>query len=241
MLIIPAIDLKSGKVVRLFQGKYEKETVYSQDAEGIARGFEEQGARLIHVVDLDGAKSGRPENLHIVESVAKTVSIPIELGGGIRTRETADEALKRGVSRVIIGTRAVKADTFVKELVAEFGNRVIAGVDAAGGVVRVEGWTKGAGVSVSDLLKRLEENGVETIIYTDTGRDGTLTGPNMEEIKKVLESTKMKVVASGGVSSYDDLRKLSVLEEPGLAGIIVGKALYERRIDLREAIIKYQN
>lgn len=237
MLIIPAIDLKDGKVARLRRGDFKFEKVYSNDPMGVARKWEAAGAKRIHLVDLDGAVSGEFKNLPLIEDILKTVKVPVELGGGVRSEEVIEEALKRGISYVIIGTRLVD-EKFSKKIIKKYGGKLIMGVDAKDGKVAVSGWTKTTELDYVEFIKRLEGQGAKTVIFTDIAKDGMLQGPNTEAIKKVLEATSLDVIASGGVSSIDDLLILKRLEPKGLIGAIVGKALYENRIDLKEAIKK---
>jgi len=235
MLVIPAIDLKDGKVARLTRGDFKFEKVYSDDPIGIAKKWEAAGARRIHLVDLDGAVSGEFKNLPLIEEILKNIKVPVELGGGVRSEEVIEEALKRGISYVIIGTRLAD-EAFSKRVIKKFGDKLIMGVDARNGKVAVSGWTKTTEIDYVDFIKRLEEQGARTVIFTDIAKDGMLQGPNVEAIKRVLDATSIEVIASGGVSSIDDLLILKRLEVKGLTGAIVGKALYENRIDLKEAI-----
>lgn len=237
MLVIPAIDLKDGKVARLRRGDFKFEKVYSDDPIGVAGKWEAAGARRIHLVDLDGAVSGEFKNLPLIEEILKTVKVPVELGGGVRSEEVIEDALKRGVSYVIIGTRLVD-EKFSKKIIKKYGGKLIMGVDAKDGKVAVAGWTKTTELDYVEFIKRLEGQGAKTVIFTDIAKDGMLQGPNTEAIKKVLDATSLDVIASGGVSSIDDLLILKRLEVKGLIGAIVGKALYENRIDLKEAIKK---
>jgi phosphoribosylformimino-5-aminoimidazole carboxamide ribotide isomerase len=235
MLVIPAIDLKDGKVARLRRGDFKFEKVYSNDPMGVAKKWEAAGARRIHLVDLDGAVSGEFKNLPLIEQILKTVKVPVELGGGVRSEAVIEDALKRGVSYVIIGTRLVD-EAFSKKIIKKYGDKLIMGVDAKDSKVAVAGWTKTTELDYVDFIKHLEGQGAKTVIFTDIAKDGMLQGPNVEAIKKVLDATSLGVIASGGVSSIDDLLVLKRLEIKGLIGAIVGKALYEGRIDLKEAI-----
>lgn len=235
MLVIPAIDLKDEKVARLTRGDFKFEKIYSDDPLGIAKKWEAAGARRIHLVDLDGAVSGEFKNLPLIEEILKTVKVPVELGGGVRSEAVVEEALKRGVSYVIIGTRLVD-EKFSKKIIKKYGDKLIMGVDAKNGKVAVAGWTKTTELDYVEFIKRLQGQGAKTVIFTDIAKDGMLQGPNTEAIKKVLEAASLDVIASGGVSSIDDLLILKRLEVKGLVGAIVGKALYENRINLKEAI-----
>jgi phosphoribosylformimino-5-aminoimidazole carboxamide ribotide isomerase len=237
MLVIPAIDLKDGKVARLRRGDFKFEKVYSDDPIGVAMKWEAAGARRIHLVDLDGAVSGEFKNLPLIEQILKTVKVPVELGGGVRSEEVIDEALKRGVSYVIIGTRLVD-EKFSQKIIKKYGDKLIMGVDAKDGKVAVAGWTKTTELDYVEFIKRLEGQGAKTVIFTDIAKDGMLQGPNVDAIKKVLDAVSLDVIASGGVSSIDDLLILKRFENKGLIGAIVGKALYENKVDLKEAIQK---
>jgi phosphoribosylformimino-5-aminoimidazole carboxamide ribotide isomerase len=239
MLIIPAIDIKDGKVVRLCQGKFENKKVYSRDPAKIARQWQEAGAKLIHIVDLDGAATGKPKNLPAVKKILKSISVPVELGGGIRNIGVIDSLVKAGVSRVILGTSAVEDRGFLKKALAKFRNKIIVSVDAKGTTILTKGWLESfTGFSLLDFALDLKKMGVKQLIYTDVSKDGMLKGPNLRAISNLLEKTGIEVIASGGVSSLGDLIRLKALEKKGLAGVIVGKALYEGKFTLVEAINK---
>ena len=235
MLVIPAIDLKDGKVTRLTRGDFKLEKVYSDDPINVAKKWEAAGARRIHLVDLDGAISGEFKNLPLIQEIQKSISIPVELGGGVRSEKVIEEALFIGISYVIIGSRLVD-ENFSKRVIKKFGDKLIMGVDAKDGKVAVSGWTKTTELDYVEFIKRLEGRGAKTVIFTDIAKDGMLQGPNFDALKRVLDETSVDVIASGGVSSIDDLLKLKRLETKGLIGAIVGKALYEKRFDLKEAI-----
>ena len=222
-------------MVRLEQGLAERETIYAESPLEIAKKWASAGAELIHVVDLDGAFCGRLKSLGVVKEIADNVNTRIELGGGIRDEASIKAAFDSGVNQVVIGTRAFDS-RFLKKMSNAFKDRIVVGIDARGGVVFTKGWLVGTKTRAIDLAKAIEECGIETINYTDISKDGMLSGPNMDGLKEVLKSTRMKVVVSGGVSTLDDVRKLKDLESEGLAGIIIGKALYEGKIDLAEAI-----
>ncbi len=239
MQIIPAIDILGGKVARLTRGDFKFEKVYADDPLPIAGKWEAAGAAWIHVVDLDGAKSGEFKNLDLIEKVATSVNADIELGGGVRDKKTIASALSKGIKRVIIGTRATD-EAFVKEAAQEFGDKVIFGVDAREGKIAVSGWTKTTEFETIDFVKRLESLGAKTIVFTDILKDGTLSGPNIKALKEVIGATSMDVIASGGVSSIDDLVKLKGLKPKAPVAAIVGKALYENKLDLKEAIRRCQ-
>lgn len=235
MLVIPAIDLRDGKVARLRRGDFKFEKVYSDDPIGIAKKWEAAGAKRIHLVDLDGAVSGEFKNWPTVESIIKNISVPVELGGGVRTEEVIDTALEKGVSYVIMGTRLIDED-FSRRVIKRYGDKLIMGVDAKDGKVAVSGWQKTTEFGYIEFIQRLIGLGATTVIFTDIAKDGMLQGPNTEAVRKVLDETDADVIASGGVSSIDDLLILKRLEVKGLVGAIVGKALYEGKFDLKEAI-----
>ena len=235
MLIIPAIDIKNGKCVRLIQGDPLRETVYSDDPVDMAMRFEDAGASLIHVVDLDGAFKGTPVNRDAVASIAKSIAIPIEIGGGIRSADSVAYYQSMGISRVIVGT-VIFQDSF-KNIIDKFLNILIAGVDAKNSFVATHGWKKVSSDQSIDVIKGINTLGIHKVIYTDISTDGMLSGPNMRALGNILSEIKdIELIASGGVSSMKDIEKLAQLEESGLKGCIIGKAIYDRRIDLREAI-----
>ena len=235
MLLLPAIDLMSGEVVRLRQGKADQKTVYSRDPAAFARRWEEEGGDYLHVVDLDAAFTGEQRNLEAVHALCAAVSFPVELGGGIRTVEAARRAIEAGVSRVIIGTRAAESLAFVTELAAELGSaRVAVGIDAKNGLVSVKGWTEESQLTALDLARRAEDAGAGTIIYTDIATDGMMSGPNFAETEKMLGALGCQLIASGGVSSVSDVLRLGRM--PGLYGCIIGKALYDGALNLRELV-----
>ncbi len=237
MLVVPAVDIKDGELVRLWQGDFEKAKSYSQDPISAAKGWAEKGARLIHVVDLDGARSGKSKNLDIAAEIAGSVSCPVELGGGIRTRGAIEEVLDRGIARVVLGTVVSEDPAFTRDMVVSFGDKVVISIDAKDGIVRAKGWSQVTKLPAVECGKRMLEFGVKTIIYTDIARDGTLMGPNIEAIERFLDSVVgLEVFASGGIASLEDLKCLKRLESKGLAGVIVGKALYEGKIDFEEAM-----
>ncbi|MBN2830742.1 MAG: 1-(5-phosphoribosyl)-5-[(5-phosphoribosylamino)methylideneamino]imidazole-4-carboxamide isomerase [Candidatus Omnitrophica bacterium] len=236
MLIIPAIDLKDGAVVRFVQGRFNKK-VYSNDPVKVARQWVSQGAQFLHIVDLDGAFSGSPKNLKLLKEIVKAVSVPVEFGGGVRNLQAVKDILKIGVAKVVLGTKAVEDEAFLKKAFLNFKHRIIVGVDAKKGKVMVRGWKKG--YKNTDAVKfclSLKKTGFNEIIYTDTLKDGTLQGPNIKEIKKILKVTGLKVVASGGISKLGDLGKLRKLEKEGLKAAIIGKALYEGKFTLSQAL-----
>ncbi|MCC8024227.1 MAG: 1-(5-phosphoribosyl)-5-[(5-phosphoribosylamino)methylideneamino]imidazole-4-carboxamide isomerase [Clostridium sp.] len=238
MQLYPAIDLKNGQCVRLRQGEFNNITVYSETPDKVAAYWEEQGATFLHLVDLDGALAGHSVNEGVIRKIAQTVSIPIEIGGGIRTEESIANMLDLGVKRVIIGTKAVERPEFLMEMAGKFGaDAIVAGVDAKNGMVAVEGWEKVSALRASELCLTMKQLGVKHIVYTDISRDGMLTGPNVEATRKLTEETGLDVIASGGVSSMEDLE---ALYNAGISGAIIGKALYENRINLRKAVEQFE-
>lgn len=233
MILLPAIDLMSGEVVRLRQGKAEEKTVYSRDPAAFARRWEAEGGDYLHVVDLDAAFTGEQRNLEAVRAICAAVKFPVELGGGIRDVTAAERAIDAGVSRVIIGTKAAESLAFVSQLAAAFGGaRVAVGIDAKNGKVSVKGWTEESALTALDLARRAEDAGAGTIIYTDIATDGMMAGPNFAETEKMLDALGCQLIASGGVSSLADVQRLSRM--PGLYGCIIGKALYDGALNLRE-------
>jgi phosphoribosylformimino-5-aminoimidazole carboxamide ribotide isomerase len=235
MLIIPAIDLINGECVRLEQGDYAKKTVYSSDPVQTARAFADAGAEMLHIVDLDGARDGFPQNLDVIERIAGAVSIPIELGGGLRNLSAVEAAFAAGAARAVLGTAVLDEPDWFKQAIAKYGERIVVGIDARNGMVAVKGWLETTTVPALELIERMKTLGVEEIIYTDIARDGMLTGPNLDALKEVGQAG-IKIVASGGVSSLDDIRNLRSLSSYGVYAVIIGKALYTNQIDLAEAV-----
>lgn len=231
--IIPAIDIKDGRCVRLYQGDYERMTVFANDPVAMAQHWAALGAERLHVVDLDGAKVGRPSNAQIVFAIVRSVGIPVQLGGGLRDRPSVDAALNLGVDRVILGTAAIMSPELIGELVATYGERVAVAVDARMGWVAGHGWQETSQIQATELVKRMGDAGVRQVIYTDIIRDGTLQGPNVEALADLVALAGPSIVASGGVSSIDDLVRLA---EAGACGAIVGQALYTNVIDLPMAL-----
>jgi len=241
MIIIPAIDIKNGKCVRLLQGRMDAETVFSDDPAAMGNRWESEGAELIHVVDLDGAVGKRPVNLDTIRLIIDRVNVPIQVGGGIRDIETVRMYMEQGVSRVVIGTEAIKNPDLVKNACSEFPGQVVVGIDAMGGKVAIEGWTKTTGVTAVELARQFEDCGVAAINFTDIERDGMRTGPNLKETEKLALSISIPVVASGGVSSIEDIKNLAPLESAGVVGVISGRALYDGSLDLKAAIAIFNN
>lgn len=235
MLIFPAIDIRGGKAVRLYKGDFSQETVFGEPEEMAAK-WEALGGQYLHLVDLDGARAGKSINLDVVKKIISRVNIPVELGGGIRTMENIDEVLAAGVQRVILGSVAARNPALVKEACAKYGERVVVGIDAKDGIVAVDGWEVSGNVEVGALAREMAKAGVKTIIYTDISRDGTLEGVNVEATAKLARESGIKVVASGGVKSIDDIKALLPYEKDGIEGVIVGKSIYTGSLDLSEAI-----
>ena len=233
MEIIPAIDLKGGKCVRLYQGDYSKETVFSVDPVATALKWQEQGARWLHLVDLDGAAAGEVRNTQAIEDIVKNTSLKVELGGGIRRADVVEQLIKLGVKRVILGTVAVEQIELTKRIIKKFGEAIVVGIDARDSYVTTHGWMKISTMTVLELSQAMAAIGASRIIYTDVKRDGTLTEPNYDTTAELVRTLKIPVVASGGVSSIEHIRKLAAL---GAEGVIIGKALYTGDIDLKEAL-----
>ena len=233
MQVIPAIDVKDGRCVRLYQGDYQRMTVYDEHPAGVAARFQAAGARLIHLVDLDGAATGRPTNLTAIRDVVGEVTIPVELGGGIRSMETVEACLHMGVSRVILGTSAVEDRDLVARAAHRFGGQIVVGIDARDGLVATHGWQRTSAVRALDLARDLAELGVSRFIYTDIHQDGTLTEPGYDSTLELVVGLPVPVIASGGVSRVEHLRRLQTI---GVEGAIVGRALYAGTLDLRDAI-----
>ncbi len=236
MIIIPAIDIKGGRCVRLLQGRMDAETVFSDDPSAMARQWAEQGAEIIHVVDLDGAVGKAPKNLDAVRKILDSVQIPVQVGGGIRTAENIEAFLDLGVKRVVIGTEAIRNPDLVTDACKAFPGRIVVGIDARDGWAAIEGWTETTRVRAVDLARRFEDSGVAAINFTDIHRDGMQTGPNIAETRRMAESVSIPIVASGGVSTLADIRNLLSLQSAGVVGVITGKALYSGTLDLKEAI-----
>ena len=236
MLIIPAVDIKNGKCVRLLQGRMDDETVYSDDPHAMASKWTRLGAQLIHVIDLDGAFTKAPQNTKSIRKILESVNVPIQLGGGIRNEETAHMYLEMGVKRVIIGTGAIKKPEFVKTICKSYPGQIVVGIDARNGKVAIDGWTQTTPIEAIELAKEFEDCGVAAINFTDIHRDGMQTGPNLEATLRLAEAVSIPVVASGGVSSIEDIKNLLPLEAAGVSGVIVGKALYSGKLDLKAAL-----
>ena len=236
MIIIPAVDIKNGKCVRLVQGRKEDETVFSDDPAAMAEKWAKAGAELIHVIDLDGAFEKSPQNLAAIRKILQTVDTPIQVGGGIRNESTVRRFLDMGVERVIVGTEAINHPEFVERISGMYPGRIIVGIDARKGLVAIEGWTETTRVKAVDLAKRFENCGLAAVNFTDIHRDGMQTGPNIEETRRLAEAIHIPVVASGGVATIQDIHNLLPLEAVGVIGVITGKALYSGTLDFKEAL-----
>lgn len=233
--LYPAIDMRNGKCVRLVQGDYDQETIYGDSPLDMARLFANEGAKWIHLVDLDGAKAGKRVNHEHVLSIASSLDVNVQIGGGIRTEEDVAFYLNNGVSRVILGSSAVSNPVFVKKMLAQYGEKIAIGIDARNGFVSTEGWLETSEVKAEELGKELAKEGAEVFIFTDIQMDGMLSGPNVESTVRLAEATGKQVIASGGVSAVSDLQKLSVKKQTGVSGAIIGKALYTKQFTLAEA------
>jgi len=233
MTIYPAIDMLGGKCVRLTQGRYDDSTVYGENPADVAKEWEQKGASWLHIVDLDGARAGEPVNLEAIENIIKSVSIPIQLGGGIRTMEHIETLISMGISRVILGTSAVKNRQLVVDAVQKFGDKIAVGIDAKDGYVAISGWEQVSEFKAVEFAKIIEACGVKTIIYTDIATDGMLTGPNLEAMSEMASEVQMNVIASGGVGKLDDVKNLIPTR---VSGAIIGRALYAGKLNLEDAI-----
>jgi len=236
VIVIPAIDLNDGKCVRLLQGDFSRATVYSDDPVQMATTWQEKGAERIHIVDLDGSRSGSPRNRNVIKDMVGALDIPVQIGGGIRSMETVDAYLEMGVTWVILGTAALKDSVFVADACKTHGGAIILGIDAKDGEIMVEGWTEGTGRSAIDIAKSYEGLGIHAIVYTDIKRDGMETGVNIEATKIMAEAVNIPVIASGGVATLRDIEDLLKVERSGIMGVITGKALYAGALKLEEAI-----
>uniref|UniRef100_A0A7C4MPZ9 1-(5-phosphoribosyl)-5-[(5-phosphoribosylamino)methylideneamino] imidazole-4-carboxamide isomerase n=1 Tax=Desulfatirhabdium butyrativorans TaxID=340467 RepID=A0A7C4MPZ9_9BACT len=236
MIVIPAIDIKQGRCVRLLQGRMDAETVFSDNPAAMAVKWAQLGAERIHVVDLDGAVSKEPVHFETVHAIRQSVSVPIQIGGGIRDMKTISRYFDAGIDRVIIGTEAIRNPALVREASRRYPGRIVVGIDARNGKVAIEGWTQTTETAAVDLARSLEDCGVAAIHFTDIHRDGMQTGPNIEETRKLAEAISIPVIASGGVSTIEDIRRLLQLEAVGVVGVITGRALYAGTLDLQEAI-----
>ena len=235
MILLPAIDIRDGKAVRLEQGDFDKETVYDSDPLDAARKWVEAGATQLHVVDLDGAREGEPRNLHHLERIASELQVPVQYGGGLRSLGSARAALAAGASRVVLGTAAYSDLDFLDQAIEAWGVRVVVAIDVRGGHVSVSGWTKTTQMLAVDVIRRMQSRGVKQFVYTNADRDGMLNGPDLHEVKEIADTIRGRFIYSGGIASLDDLRALKAMRLVNLAGVISGKALYERRFTVEEA------
>ena len=235
MRIIPAVDIQNGQCMRLLQGRKEDVTVYGKDPAAMAKLWEDLGAERLHLVDLDGAFDGSTKNLVLIGEIVKSLKIPVQLGGGIRTLDDIEKFISSGINRVVLGTKAYEDRNFLKEAVKRFGGRVIVGIDAKDGFVAIEGWTKVTDTRAVDFARELESIGVSRIIFTDIARDGTLLGPNTKSLRIMTETVAVAVIASGGIGCLEDVRKLRVSLGSRLDGVIIGKALYTGAVKFEEA------
>ena len=236
MIIFPAIDIRGGKCVRLEEGRFDRETVFAENPVEAARRWVDAGTDWLHIVDLDGARAGKPMNLAVVSEIAKTFNVKIQLGGGIRTAETVKEVLAAGIHRVILGSVAVRSPELVRQVCSEYGERIVIGIDARGGEVAVDGWEQSGLMQVEELALRMKDVGATRIIYTDISRDGMLTGVNVPATLQLAEKSHLAVIASGGVKGMEDVLALQTLTKRGIEGVIIGKALYTGAISLADAL-----
>ena len=236
MIIYPAIDIRGGRCVRLTEGRFDAETVFADDPAEMALKWAGMGAEFLHLVDLDGALAGEGKNVPVIERILQSVNIPVQLGGGIRNLETIEKLLALGVTRLILGSAAVKNPQLVEEACKKYPGHIAVGIDAKNGEVAIEGWGKGSGVAATELAKKMAAYGVETIIYTDISRDGMLSGVNVEATAALARACGVPIIASGGVASIEDIRRVKVVEADGVQGCIIGKAIYTGAVDLKEAL-----
>ena len=236
MIIFPAIDIRGGKCVRLEEGRFDRETVFAENPVEAARQWVDAGTDWLHIVDLDGARAGKPMNLAVVSEIAKTFNVKVQLGGGIRTTETVKEVLAAGIHRVILGSVAVRSPELVRQVCSEYGERIVIGIDARGGEVAVDGWEQSGLMQVEELALRMKDVGATRIIYTDISRDGMLTGVNVPATLQLAEKSHLAIIASGGVKGMEDILALQPLTKRGIEGVIIGKALYTGAISLADAL-----
>ena len=236
MIIYPAIDIRGGRCVRLTEGRFDAETVFADDPAEMALKWAGMGAEFLHLVDLDGALAGEGKNVPVIERILQSVSIPVQLGGGIRNLETIEKLLSLGVTRLILGSAAVKNPQLVEEACKKYPGHIAVGIDAKNGDVAIEGWGKGSGVAATELAKKMAAYGVETIIYTDISRDGMLSGVNVEATAALARACGVPIIASGGVASLEDIRRVKAVEADGVQGCIIGKAIYTGAVDLKAAL-----
>ena len=236
MIIYPAIDIRGGRCVRLTEGRFDAETVFADDPAEMALKWAGMGAEFLHLVDLDGALAGEGKNVPVIERILQSVNIPVQLGGGIRNLETIEKLLALGVTRLILGSAAVRNPQLVEEACKKYPGHIAVGIDAKNGEVAIEGWGKGSGVAATELAKKMAAYGVETIIYTDISRDGMLSGVNVEATAALARACGVPIIASGGVASLEDIRRVKAVEADGVQGCIIGKAIYTGAVDLKAAL-----
>ncbi|MFN2388098.1 MAG: 1-(5-phosphoribosyl)-5-[(5-phosphoribosylamino)methylideneamino]imidazole-4-carboxamide isomerase [Actinomycetota bacterium] len=236
-IVYPAVDISEGRCVRLLQGRFGSETVYSDDPVRIALGFSSAGARWLHIVDLDGARTGTAANRELVLEVVRRASCPVQAGGGVRTADDVEELLAAGANRVVLGTFALEDPDAARAACRRFGERIVVSLDARRGEVTSHGWTVGTGLPVTEAVRIFEDAGVSAFVYTDVGRDGTMSGPDVDGLTRLAETTDLPVVASGGISSLDDVRTVAALRPIGIGGAIIGRALYEHKFGIGEAML----
>ncbi|HVO33024.1 MAG TPA: 1-(5-phosphoribosyl)-5-[(5-phosphoribosylamino)methylideneamino]imidazole-4-carboxamide isomerase [Elusimicrobiota bacterium] len=236
MQIFPAIDIRRGNCVRLYQGRKDRETIYSKDPLQMARLWKSKGARRLHVADLDGAFQGKPANIELAAAMRKELDIPVQMGGGFRDMASIDTAIQAGIDRIILGTAAVYNEDLVIESVRKHGKSIAVSIDVSDDYVAVGGWTELSAVRFEDLARTMRQNGITELLFTDTRKDGTLSGPNLEGIRRFLKAAQVPVTVSGGISSVDDVAVLKTLEGEGLKAVVIGKALYDEKIVLEEAL-----
>ena len=236
MIIYPALDIRGGRCVRLTEGRFDAETVFADDPAEMALKWVGMGAEFLHLVDLDGALAGEGKNVPVIERILQSVNIPVQLGGGIRNLETIEKLLALGVTRLILGSAAVKNPQLVEEACKKYPGHIAVGIDAKNGDVAIEGWGKGSGVAATELAKQMAAYGVETIIYTDISRDGMLSGVNVEATAALARACGVPIIASGGVASLEDIRRVKAVESDGVQGCIIGKAIYTGAVDLKAAL-----
>lgn len=236
MIIFPAIDIKDGKVIRLLKGEFDKVTEYGEDPVGMALKWQSTGAKWLHVVDLDGAKTGDGSNRDVIKAIAQALDIPVQTGGGIRSEDVIQDLVDGGLSRVILGTKAIEDRVFLKEMISKFGDKIAVSLDCHDGFVATKGWVETTEVKAIDFVKELEAMGLQCLIYTDIETDGMLTGPNLVQLKQLLAATSIPIISSGGIKSLDHIRSLIELKDQGVMGAITGKAIYEGTLNLEEAL-----
>lgn len=236
MIVYPAIDIKDGQCVRLLQGKEEEVTVFARDPVLVAKKWQKDGAQILHLVDLDGAFQGRPQNIEVVRQITAAVDIPVQFGGGVREMDVLKELFQIGVAQVVLGTVVVEKSGFLKRVVELYGSRLLVGLDTRAGRIAVEGWKRVTDVDLFAVAKQVEELGISRIVFTDIERDGVMAGPNIEGVRALAQAVKVPLIASGGISSLEHIKALKELEPLGVEGVIVGRALYEKRFTLQQAI-----